>query len=87
MERIFKNKKEYYALKNDITYMVIVDERRRHITMFTEEACADCKHFREWDLFCAAYPRGIPDELLDGSEKHKKIRKDQEGTKVFEPKK
>ena len=33
--------------------------------------CFDCKHYLE-ELKCKAFPAGIPEEILDGKNDHKK---------------
>ena len=90
MERTYKNKKDYNKGITIDGMVVLVDDR--HINYFSEGNmseinCFKCKHFREWDYFCKAFPNGIPDELLDGIETHREVRSDQKGQTIFEPKK
>lgn len=46
--------------------------------------CMECKHFREIEGGCAAFPDGIPDEIINGENLHKKPLKDQDNNIVFE---
>lgn len=46
-------------------------------------ACHNCKNYID-DLFCAAFPEGIPEEILIGENDHTKPLKDQENDIVFE---
>ena len=62
----------------------ILDDRHQILNIYGSQ-CAVCKHFVEDDYYCSAYPDGIPDELLDGSQKHDKTRQDQTGSTIFEP--
>jgi hypothetical protein len=71
-----------YKSKEDRDNKHILDDRHQ-LLGFSRDSCVFCKHFEEWDYFCSAYPEGIPDELLEGTEKHNEIRKDQIGTDVF----
>ena len=47
-----------------------------------EPLCYECKHFDRYSidiLICTAYPKGIPDEILDGKIIHKKPYKGDNG--------
>ncbi|MCL2074156.1 MAG: hypothetical protein FWH18_09555 [Marinilabiliaceae bacterium] len=83
MERLFKNKKEY-------NNSIIVDDIRwrtlRRSVFENKSDCLECKHFRKWDYFCKAYPKGIPEVLLSGEKQHREARADQKGTTIFEKK-
>jgi len=46
--------------------------------------CVICKHFRQ-GFKCAAYPEGIPDDILLLKRRHTKKLKDQKGSWIFEP--
>lgn len=46
--------------------------------------CFRCKHFREIEGGCNAFPEGIPDEITSGENEHSKPLKDQENDIVFE---
>ena len=74
--------KRLYKSKEDKESQVIIDDRHEILGLYTSQ-CANCKHFEEWDYFCAAYPNGIPDNLLSGKEKHNKKRTDQEGNITY----
>jgi hypothetical protein len=39
----------------------------------------------EDDYYCSAYPDGIPDRLLEGSDTHDVIQPDQVGNTLYEP--
>ncbi len=47
--------------------------------------CYNCKHFRQFEGGCDAFPDDIPDEILQTNE-HSKPLKDQKNKIVFEPK-
>lgn len=61
----------------------ILDDRHELFDMYLSP-CATCKHFNKDDYYCPAYPDGIPDELLSGKVQHNQVRKDQQGTTIFE---
>ena len=47
-------------------------------------SCGHCKNYLgNWN--CQAYPEGIPEDIKNGSSKHKRIRKDQSNDVIFEP--
>jgi hypothetical protein len=46
--------------------------------------CFKCKHFREIEGGCDAFPEGIPPEIIEANE-HDKPIKDQDNNIVFEP--
>ncbi len=48
--------------------------------------CFKCKHFREFQGGCNAFPEGIPDEITSGENEHSKPLEGQENDIVFEPK-
>lgn len=47
--------------------------------------CIECKHLDTdgTEVFCKAFPDGIPDDILDGNNDHKKIHKDQDNKILF----
>ena len=52
--------------------------------------CAFCVHFNRFEpegFTCKAFPKGIPEEIIEGIERHEAVREDQEGELVFEPRK
>jgi hypothetical protein len=60
----------------------IIDDRHEIFNIYKSK-CGMCKHFQEWDYFCAAFPDGIPDEYLSADKVHDKIDKGQVGDTVF----
>ena len=50
-----------------------------------ELVCFNCKHFRDIQGGCNAFPDGIPDEITSGENKHSKPLPDQDNKIVFEP--
>ena len=46
--------------------------------------CFKCKHFREFEGGCAAFPDGIPEEMTLGANKHSEPLEGQENDIVFE---
>ena len=79
--RIYKSEGVY----KDNETVAVIDDRHEIFNIYGSQ-CSKCKHFEEWDYFCPAYQNGIPDELLSGVQKHNKIRIDQDGSTIFEPK-
>jgi hypothetical protein len=73
--RIYKNKKE----KNN---NFIIDDRHELLNIYKSK-CLNCKYFEEWDFYCQAFPKGIPDEYLSGDKFHTENDKDQVGDTVF----
>ena len=47
--------------------------------------CFKCKHFREFEGGCDAFPEGIPDEITSGENTHYAPLKDQRNDLIFEP--
>jgi len=45
--------------------------------------CNKCVHFIIDHFICSAFPKGIPVEILEGSEKHLKVLKNQDNKMVF----
>lgn len=77
-QRLYKSKEERLTA-------CIIDDRHEVLSLYGSN-CANCIHFEDWDYFCAAYPDGIPDELLSGKMRHDKIIKGQTGQTVYLPK-
>lgn len=50
----------------------------------TNLVCEYCKHFRQMSGGCAAFPDGIPDEIVSGENEHAKPLKNQGNKIVFE---
>ena len=57
------------------------------MTTYTAPICLDCRHFRpeERTLACAAYPDGIPEEILTSEVDHHEPYPGDHGIR-FEPK-
>jgi hypothetical protein len=52
----------------------------------TEPICMNCKHY-DWDRnLCVAFPKGVPDEILEGENDHSKPLPEQDNDIVFEEK-
>jgi hypothetical protein len=49
--------------------------------------CIDCKHLDSngEELFCAAFPDGIPDEILSGENKHTAPLPEQNNNVIYQP--
>ena len=50
--------------------------------------CVDCIHFNKHDyskLSCAAFPDGIPEDILSGDFDHTKKHTDQDNDIIYEP--
>ena len=60
-----------------------LDDRHEVFSLYRSQ-CSICKHFVNGSYSCAAYPGGIPESLLDGSNTHNKKRLGQKGDFVFE---
>ncbi|WP_080903351.1 hypothetical protein [Parabacteroides sp. Marseille-P3160] len=63
----------------------ILDDRHEIFNQYLSQ-CAFCKHFKD-GYTCAAFPDGIPDDLLEGIKKHNSIIKSQTGNLLFSKKK
>ncbi len=72
--------KRLYKNGNNIS---CTDDRHEILNLYTSQ-CAYCKHFHTDDYYCVAYPDGIPDELLRGTQKHNLPIKGQVGDTVYE---
>lgn len=48
--------------------------------------CFKCKHFREIEGGCNAFPEGIPEEITSGDNEHSKTLESQGNSIVFEKK-
>lgn len=48
--------------------------------------CFKCKHFREFQGGCNAFPEGIPEEITSGDNEHSKPLESQGNSIVFEKK-
>ena len=72
-------------LYKENTDTLFLDDRHELLNLYGSN-CAVCRSFVKDDYYCPAYPNGIPDELLEGTEKHEKLRPDQVGTTVFQHK-
>ena len=60
--------------------LTIIDGRELAIY---RSQCSFCKHLIKEGLTCAAFPKGIPDNLLAGEVKHDGIIKGQVGDTIF----
>lgn len=47
--------------------------------------CFNCKHYRDFEIGCDAFPDGIPDEIVAGFNNHSKPLPFQQNDIVFEP--
>lgn len=47
--------------------------------------CMSCKHFKQFEGGCTAFPNGIPDEITSGENEHSDPLKEQDNDIVFEP--
>ena len=70
----------YSPLK--FTIMCMFD--RKHEVFSFESDCFTCEWFNMSEYACAAYPEGIPDRILSGRVKHRKVMPDQTGSKVYQ---
>jgi len=73
VKRLYKNGDNYSC----------TDDRHEILNLYASQ-CAYCKHFHADDYYCSAYPDGIPDELLRGTQKHNSPIKGQVGDTVYE---
>jgi hypothetical protein len=75
-KRLYKNEEEKDK-------HMILDDRHELLNLYVSKCCR-CKHFKEWDYFCAAFPGGIPDEYLSGEKMHDNPVDGQVGDIAFE---
>jgi len=54
--------------------------------LISEPVCINCKHFNLDKFTCAAFPKEIPEEIIQGDNDHKKPLPGQGNNIVFEPK-
>jgi hypothetical protein len=54
--------------------------------LLSEPICENCKHLNKEINACEAFPKGIPDDILDGLNDHSKPLPEQRNNIVFEPK-
>ncbi len=48
--------------------------------------CSTCKHFERFEnVLCKAFPEGIPEEIVDGSNPHTSIIPGQANDFVYDP--
>jgi hypothetical protein len=47
--------------------------------------CFNCKHFREYEGGCDAFPKGIPTEITSGENPHNKPLENQGNNITFTP--
>jgi hypothetical protein len=52
--------------------------------LINEPICVNCKHFDLETFTCKAFPEGIPVEIIEGDNDHKKPLPDQNNDLVFE---
>ena len=50
-----------------------------------ELVCFKCKHFKQFEGNCSAFPKGIPDEITSGENEHSEKLPGQKTDLVFEP--
>lgn len=55
------------------------------VDAFVFPDCIDCKLFNRTTRTCAAYPGGIPRDILEADAQHREVRADQKGAFVFTP--
>lgn len=60
----------------------IINDRHELMNVYSSQ-CTFCKHFKEDEYSCVAFPAGIPDGLLSGEAKHNRLLKGQTGETVF----
>ena len=53
--------------------------------IYEQPICIDCKNYNLDKGNCKAFPKGIPDEIYLGDNKHTKPLKEQMNDIVFEP--
>lgn len=67
---------------------ILIDENRvlddRHeIFSIYSSSCSLCKFFEKKHYTCAAFPNGIPDDILSGENKHNKPEKSQSDDSII----
>jgi hypothetical protein len=60
----------------------VLNDRHELFKMYSS-VCGKCKHLNIFNLNCPAFPKGIPDNLLEGKIQHDKPIKGQTGDTVF----
>lgn len=59
----------------------ILDDRHEIFNLYVSQ-CANCVHFKN-GYICPAFPNGIPENLLEGTQQHNSLIKGQTGDYVF----
>lgn len=63
--------------------MDTINDRHELFSPYTSQ-CAKCIFLDIFEYTCKAFPKGIPDKLLSGEEKHNQVRTDQKGNTIFQ---
>lgn len=63
---------------------IILNDRPLLLNMYKSQ-CAKCKLYNEDEATCKAFPKGIPENMLEGDIKHDKPIKGQQGDYLFTP--
>ena len=61
---------------------IIINDKHLTFKPFNS-VCSDCKYFNIELFNCKAFEKGIPDEILDGSNKHSNPLDNQKNNIVF----
>lgn len=61
---------------------LVLDDRHEMLNIYKAKCC-QCRYFEEYDLFCRAFPAGIPDEYLSGDKIHDQIDERQVGNSIL----
>lgn len=62
----------------------IIDKGHEEYSPYRSK-CAKCRHFYVMSLTCNAFPDGIPEMFLSGTDIHNKIVNGQKSKEIFNP--
>lgn len=60
----------------------VLDDRHEIFNLYRSQ-CATCKHYQRYKYSCSAFPKGIPDSILEGNEKHDTVIPGQAGKFIY----
>lgn len=69
----------------DTNNFMTLDDRHEVFNLYSSQ-CAHCKFYEYGKYSCVAFPKGIPDDILEGKSKHDTVLENQTGETIYTPK-